>query len=51
MTGAGADLRRPQPDRPAKLTELLAGFGDVIDAAGGSFVLPYATVAVTATRI
>ena len=34
-----------------RLTELLAGIGDVIDAAGGSFVLPYATVAVTATRI
>jgi SAM-dependent methyltransferase len=36
---------------PARLTELLAGLGDAIDAAGGSFVLPYATVAVTAIRI
>ena len=35
---------------PAKLAELLAGLGDVIDAAGGSFVLPYAALAVTATR-
>jgi SAM-dependent methyltransferase len=35
---------------PAKLADLLAGLGDVIDAAGGSFVLPYATLAVTATR-
>jgi SAM-dependent methyltransferase len=36
---------------PAKLTELLAGIGHVIDGAGGTFDLPYATVAVTATRI
>ena len=30
--------------------EILAGFGAAIDAAGGSFTVQYATVAVTATR-
>jgi hypothetical protein len=35
---------------PAKLDELLAGIGAAIDAAGGSFTLPYATVVVTAQR-
>jgi SAM-dependent methyltransferase len=35
---------------PDRLAELLAGLGEVIDMAGGSFVLPYATLAVAATR-
>jgi SAM-dependent methyltransferase len=35
---------------PAKLQELLAGIGAVIDAAGGSFTAQYATLAVTAAR-
>jgi hypothetical protein len=35
---------------PAKLDELLAGIGAAIDAAGGSFTLPYATVVVIAQR-
>jgi SAM-dependent methyltransferase len=30
--------------------ELLAGIGAAVDAAGGSFTMPYATVVVTATR-
>jgi SAM-dependent methyltransferase len=33
---------------PAVLAELLTGLGDVIDRTGGSFVMRYATVAVTA---
>jgi hypothetical protein len=33
---------------PAKLDALLAGIGDVIDAASGSFTMRYATVLVTA---
>ena len=33
---------------PAQLAEVLAGVGEVVDAAGGRFVLRYATVAVTA---
>lgn len=36
--------------RPAMLRELLAGIGAAIDAAGGSFMMHYATVAVTAAR-
>jgi SAM-dependent methyltransferase len=35
---------------PAKLGELLAGLGAVIDAVGGGFTMNYATVAVTAAR-
>ena len=35
---------------PAALRELLAGIGAAIDAAGGSFTMHYATVAVTAAR-
>jgi SAM-dependent methyltransferase len=35
---------------PGKLDELLAGFGAAIDAAGGGFVMRYATVVVTAAR-
>ncbi|MBV9594376.1 MAG: class I SAM-dependent methyltransferase [Actinobacteria bacterium] len=35
---------------PAKLDELLAGIAAAIDAAGGSFTMPYATVAITASR-
>ncbi len=35
---------------PGKQEELLAGIGTAIDAAGGSFTMNYATVAVTATR-
>jgi len=33
-----------------RLTELLAGLGGVVDSAGGSFTMQYATVAVTAER-
>lgn len=36
---------------PRKLEELLAGFEAAIGAAGGSFVMDYAAVAVTATRL
>jgi SAM-dependent methyltransferase len=36
---------------PAILAELLAGLGDVIDQAGGRFVMRYATVAVTAAAV
>jgi SAM-dependent methyltransferase len=36
---------------PAVLGELLAGMGAAIDAAGGSFTMAYATVAVTASRL
>lgn len=35
---------------PAKLDELLAGFGAAIDAVGGSFAMRYVTVAITAAR-
>ncbi|WP_129838265.1 class I SAM-dependent methyltransferase [Streptomyces sp. RFCAC02] len=42
----GAFTRFP----PAELDEVLAGIGSVIDAAGGSFVMGYATVAVAAVR-
>jgi SAM-dependent methyltransferase len=35
---------------PETLAELLTGIGDVIDAAGGSFVMDYSAVVVTATR-
>lgn len=35
---------------PAKLEELQAGMGEVIDTAGGGFTMQYATVAVAATR-
>jgi SAM-dependent methyltransferase len=35
---------------PAQLDELLAGIGAAIDAAGGSFTMSYATVAVSAGR-
>jgi len=40
-------LTRPPPD---KLAEVLEGVGAAIDALGGSFTMPYATVAVTAAR-
>jgi hypothetical protein len=33
-----------------KLTEVLEGVGAAIDAMGGSFTMPYTTVAVTAAR-
>jgi SAM-dependent methyltransferase len=36
---------------PDKLGEVLAGVGAAVDAIGGSFTMPYATVAVTAVRI
>jgi len=36
---------------PDKLAEVLAGVGAAIDAIGGSFMMHYATVAVTAARI
>jgi hypothetical protein len=35
---------------PATTTELLAGIGAAIDAAGGGFTMHYATMAVTAER-
>jgi len=35
---------------PDKLAEVLAGVGAAIDAIGGSFTMPYTTVAVTARR-
>jgi hypothetical protein len=35
---------------PDKLAEVLAGVGSAIDAMGGGFTMPYATVAVTAAR-
>jgi SAM-dependent methyltransferase len=35
---------------PATMTELLAGIGAAIDAAGGGFTMHYATMAVTAER-
>jgi SAM-dependent methyltransferase len=35
---------------PGTLAEVLAGVGSAIDAMGGSFTMPYATVAVTAAR-
>lgn len=35
---------------PDRLAELLAGLGDAIDAAGGSFTMDYTTVAVSAAR-
>jgi hypothetical protein len=33
---------------PAKLTAILAGIGEAIDAVGGAFTMRYTTVAVTA---
>jgi SAM-dependent methyltransferase len=36
---------------PALQRELLDGLGSVVDAAGGSFVMSYATVTATATRL
>jgi hypothetical protein len=35
---------------PAAAKEMLAGVGAAVDAVGGSFTMPYATVVVTATR-
>jgi SAM-dependent methyltransferase len=35
---------------PAAAEEMLAGIGAAVDAVGGSFTMPYATVVVTATR-
>ena len=35
---------------PAQLEDLLAGIGNAIDAAGGSFTMRYTTVAATAAR-
>lgn len=46
MPTQGAFTRLP----PDSLAELLAGVGTAIDAGGGSFTMPYATVAVTAKR-
>jgi SAM-dependent methyltransferase len=34
-----------------KLAELLTGIGDVVDAAGGNFIMGYSAVGVTATRV
>jgi SAM-dependent methyltransferase len=36
---------------PAQLTAVLEGIGAAVDAAGGRFTMPYATVTVTATRV
>jgi hypothetical protein len=36
---------------PDKLAQLLEGIGAAIDAMGGSFTMPYTTVAVTAARL
>lgn len=36
---------------PDKLAQLLEGVGAAIDAMGGSFTMPYTTVAVTAVRL
>jgi hypothetical protein len=38
------------PFPPDKLAEVLAAVGAAIDAMGGSFTVPYTTVAITATR-
>ncbi|MFF4401120.1 class I SAM-dependent methyltransferase [Streptomyces sp. NPDC001480] len=46
MPTQGAFTRLP----PDKLAEVLDGVGTTIDAMGGSFTMPYATVAVTAAR-
>jgi hypothetical protein len=35
---------------PAKLAEIVTGTGDAIDAAGGSFTMRNATVAIIAAR-
>jgi SAM-dependent methyltransferase len=35
---------------PAQLEQILAGMGAAVDAVGGSFTMPYATVVVTAVR-
>jgi SAM-dependent methyltransferase len=35
---------------PDKLEEVLAGTGAAVDAMGGSFTMPYATITITATR-
>jgi hypothetical protein len=35
---------------PAQLDKLLAGFGTVIDSAGGAFTMRYATLAFVAAR-
>ena len=35
---------------PTELKRLLAGIGEAIDVAGGSFSMGYATVVITATR-
>lgn len=39
------------PFPPDKLAEVLAAVGAAVDAIGGSFTMPYTTVAVTATRL
>lgn len=44
---SGILTRLPQD----RLAEILAGVGAAIDAVGGSFTLPYATVTITAARI
>jgi SAM-dependent methyltransferase len=46
MPTSGALTQLP----PDKLAEVLAGTGAAIDAMGGSFTMPYTTVAVTAAR-
>ncbi|MHA6765419.1 class I SAM-dependent DNA methyltransferase [Streptacidiphilus sp. PAMC 29251] len=46
MPTLGASTRLP----PDQLAEVLDGVGTAIDRMGGSFTMPYATMAVTATR-
>jgi hypothetical protein len=36
---------------PDKVSEILSGVGAAIDTLGGAFTVPFATVAVTATRL
>ena len=49
MGGAGARGLCPPP--AAKLDALLDGMAEVIDAAGGSFTMRYATVATAAVKV
>lgn len=47
MPTSGGFTRMPQ----AAQEEVLAGLGAAVDAAGGSFTMGYATLAVTAARL
>lgn len=48
MVPTGGGMSRLPED---KLADLLAGLGDAVDAAGGTFTTEFATVAVTTTRV